>query len=318
MNMPLTLEEYADHLDTRTDLTWPAPPEIERPKAKPHLVRLPGVRAVTWSVYGTLLTIAGGELYLEHPNKFIMDVALDKTIHEFKMWKAMTRKPGQPADYMRLMYQNVLAELNFLPTSSERHPEIQVEKVWENIIKKLQQNEYTFNAASYGSLDDYSRKIAYFFHLSLQGTACYAGTLDAVRRVQKRLGHQGLLANGQCFTPVQLARGLRAQGATESLEELFPPALRVLSHEVRARKPSERIYREMLARLNDQGLAAAEVLHVGSSMAADVIPARRFGMKVALFAGDKASLHATPGQLKQAATRPDVLLTSPEQIEEVI
>ena len=27
-----------------------------------------------------------------------MNVALDKTIHEFKMWGSMSRKPGQPAD----------------------------------------------------------------------------------------------------------------------------------------------------------------------------------------------------------------------------
>jgi FMN phosphatase YigB (HAD superfamily) len=247
-----------------------------------------------------------------------MDVALDKTIQEFKMWKAMTRKPGQPADYMRLMYKNVIDELSFLSTSAERYPEIPVDKVWENIVKKLQQNEYTFNAVSYGSLDDYSRKIAYFFHISLQGTACYPGTLEAVRHVHRRLGKQGLLANGQCFTSLQLARGLRAQGATEDFDQLFPPALRVLSHEIRACKPSERIYREMLLRLEGQGVAPNEVLHVGSSIADDVIPARRYGMKVALFVGDKASLRATPDQLKQPATRPDVLLTSPEQIAEVI
>ncbi len=255
---------------------------------------------------------------MEHPQKFVMDVALDKTIQEFRMWKAMTRKPGPPADQLRLMYQNVLSEASFLPTSAERYPEVSVEKLWESIIKKLAQNEYTFNAASYGSLDDYSWKVAYFFHASLQGTACYPGAADAVRCVQKRLGKQGLFTNGQCFTPLQLARGLRAQGATESLDELFSPSLCVLSHEVKAMKPSERMYRELLSRLSNQGLAPAEVLHIGSSMAADVIPARRYGLKVALFAGDKASLEGTPDQLKQPSTRPDVLLTSPEQIAEVI
>src|SRR5947208_9561637 len=75
--MALTLEQYATYLDSRA-LTWPAPPDVEAPKARPHLVRLPDVRAVTWSVYGTLLAISGGELYFEHPKQFIMDVALDK------------------------------------------------------------------------------------------------------------------------------------------------------------------------------------------------------------------------------------------------
>jgi hypothetical protein len=41
-------------------------------------------------------------------------------------------------------------------------------------------------------------------------------------------------------------------------------------------------------------------------------------MKTALFAGDRASLQATPEQLKAAAHRPDVLLTELPQIAEVI
>ena len=43
--MPLTLEQYASYLDTR-DLPWPAAPAVEPPKAKPHLKRLRGIRAV--------------------------------------------------------------------------------------------------------------------------------------------------------------------------------------------------------------------------------------------------------------------------------
>ena len=42
------------------------------------------------------------------------------------------------------------------------------------------------------------------------------------------------------------------------------------------------------------------------------MPAKRLGMKTALFAGDKASLQATPEQFKEPASRPDVLLTRTE------
>jgi FMN phosphatase YigB (HAD superfamily) len=316
--MPLTLEEYADYLDARTDLAWPAPPPREPLKAKPHLVRLPQVRAVTWSVYGTLLAISTGELLLEHPQQFIMDLALDKTIQEFKMWQAMTRKPGQPAEYMRTIYSNVLGELRFQPAAGERHPEIAVEKVWENILKKLLQNEYTFNTGFFGSLNDYSRKVAYFFHASLQGTSCYAGAAAALQQVRQTLDCQGLLADGQCFTGVQLARGLQAQGVVASLDEVIDRDLRVLSAEQRARKPSERLFREMLARLKARGLAAREVLHIGAHLLHDVAPARKLGMRTGLFAGDKVSLRATPEQLKQPHLRPDVLLTELEQIAEVV
>src|SRR5436190_606747 len=61
-SMALTLDQYASYLDTR-DLSWPAAPDVERPRAKPHLSRrVKGIRAVLWNVYGTLLNISGGDL----------------------------------------------------------------------------------------------------------------------------------------------------------------------------------------------------------------------------------------------------------------
>jgi hypothetical protein len=41
-------------------------------------------------------------------------------------------------------------------------------------------------------------------------------------------------------------------------------------------------------------------------------------MKAGLFAGDKASLQATAEQMKEAVSRPDVLLTCLSQIAEVV
>ncbi len=87
---------------------------------------------------------------------------------------------------------------------------------------------------------------------------------------------------------------------------------------MRGRKPSERLFRPALSALNEKGISPSEVLHVGSRIAQDLAPARRLGMRTALFAGDRASLQATPEQLKDANLRPDVLLTEPNQIAEVV
>ncbi len=313
--MPLSLAQYADYLDTR-DLPWPAAPDIERPKAKPHLVPLPTVRAVTWNVYGTLVAIAGGDLVFVHPNDFVMNVALDKTVQEFKMWASMSRKPGQPSDYMKLIYTQVLDDLK-LGTGGEKHPEVPADRLWEAIIKKLFQKDYKFDAGFFGSLNEYSRKVAYFFHASLQGTTCYPGAAEALAHVASAGLLQGFCADGQCFTPVQIQRGLAPQGGG-NLDELVPEALRALSYEVRGRKPSEKLFKQSLQQLSARGITSDQVLHVGSRLTQDLIPAKRLGMKTALFAGDRASLQATPEQLKDAHTRPDVLMTELSQISEIV
>jgi FMN phosphatase YigB (HAD superfamily) len=315
--MALTLEQYATYLDTR-DLPWPALPPVRHPRARPHLQRLPEVRAVTWNVYGTLLAIAGGELYFEHPEQFVMDVALDKTIQEFKMWGSMSRKPGQPADYLRQIYGNLLAEQRTLPTGNERFPEVQVDRLWEAFIKRLLQKDYHFDAGFYGSLNEFSRKVAYFFHASLQGTACYPGAAKALQYLKKAGMAQGVIGNTQFFTWLQLERGLVKQDPGARLDDLIDPELRAGSHEVRARQPSERLFRHALSALARRGIAADEVLHIGSRIPWDVVPARRLGMKTGLFAGDKASLQATKEQLKEPVSRPDVMLTELDQIADVI
>lgn len=315
--MALTLEQYASYLDTR-GLNWPAAPAIERPRARPHLIRLPGIRAVLWNIYGTLLAVSGGEFLFEHPQRFVMDVALEKTIQEFKMWGSMSRKPGQPADYLREVYGNILTEQRMTGGGGERHPETCAERIWEAFIKRLLQKDYKFDAGFFGALNEFSRKVAYFFHASLQGTGCYPGAAEALLLVKERGLVQGLLADAQCFTIVQLQRGLAAQNPAARLDDLFDGDLRMLSHEVRARKPSERLFRPIFQTLAQKGIKPDQVLHVGSRVAQDVVPARRLGLRTALFAGDKAALQATPEQLKEPASRPDVLLTELSQIADVL
>jgi hypothetical protein len=315
--MPLSLAQYADYLDTRSDIPWPAPPTVEGAKARPHLVSLHGIKAVLWNVYGTLLAIPLGEIVFEHPQNLLMDIALDKTINEFKMWGSMSRKPGQPAEYMRHLYNTELMLQRGISTS-ERYPEILSERIWESLIKKLFQKDYTFDAGFFGSLNEYSKKVAYFFHASLQGTGAQAEAALALKLTADAGLVQGLLADGQCFTCVQLARALKKQEADLDLEQLLPSALRTVSCEVRARKPSETIFRHALAALAEEGIGPDEVLHVGTKLTRDIAPARKMGMRTALYAGDKSSLEAKPELLKEPAHRPDVLLTELGQIAQVI
>ncbi len=305
----MTLEQYAEYLDTR-DLVWPAPPPLERAKARPHLVAMPQVRAIAWNLYGTLLHISTGQLMFEHPQKFIMDIALDKTVQEFKMWGSMSRKPGQPSEYMGQIYRRVLTDLQLASSPGEKYPEIAAERIWEAILKKLQQKDYKYDAAFYGPIGDYCRKIAYFFHASLQGTACYDGAAKALEHAHQAGLRQVIIGDAQCFSFVQLNRGLQGQHCGVGVDQLFTRSWCALSCEVGGKKPSERLFKHSLSQL---GVAANQVLHIGARLATDLAPAKKLGMRTALFAGDKDSLQATKEQLKDPATRPDVLLTDLSQ-----
>src|SRR5438445_4631378 len=144
---------------------------------------------------------------------------------------------------MGQLYQKALTDLRLVPSPGEKYPEIAVERIWEDIIKKLLKKEYKFDAGFFGSLNEFSRKVAYFFHASLQGTGCYPGAVDALRLVKDKGIAQGLISDAQIFSVLQLERGLARQDPEAKLDDLVHPELRCLSFEERARKPSERLYR---------------------------------------------------------------------------
>jgi FMN phosphatase YigB (HAD superfamily) len=317
--MPLSLEQYATWLDNRSDLLWPAAPEVRAPKAKAHLKKLPNIRVVTWSVYGTLLAISGGELFFVHPENFIMATALEKTIQEFKMWQAMSRKPGKPSEYMRKIYEQVIDEARMArATSGERFPEIRADDLWERIVKRLIKNEYQFDVAFYGSLNQLGEKIGYFFHSSMQGTGPEPGALECLLSLKRKGLLLGLVGDGQCFTALQLMRALGKQGKLAPLADLFDPELVVLSFDVGARRPSERLFRAAFSKLAARGISPGHVLHVGASLPNDLVPAKRLGFHTAMFAGDKTSVAATNEQLQDKSTRPDVMITELAQLAEVV
>jgi FMN phosphatase YigB (HAD superfamily) len=288
-------------------------------KAKPHLARLP-VRLVLWNVYGTLLNVPGGELWFEDTRDGVynaMHPALSKTLQTFKMWQSMSRKPGDPAEQLKDMYLRVLTQMRMAGTA-EKYPEVASERVWDEIVNKLFKKDYQIDAATYGGQPEFVRKLAYFFHASLQGCGAYPGAVDAVRAVEGAGLPQGLLGDGQTFTTTQLTKAMRADDPGFEVGRHFPAGLVVLSADKKARKPSDTLFKAALEAAAGRGVRPGDILHVGSSMARDLIPAKKHGMKTALFAGDKNSLAATGDQMRDPATKPDVLLTELPQIADVV
>jgi len=68
----------------------------------------------------------------------------------------------------------------------------------------------------------------------------------------------------------------------------------------------------------DMGIKPSQILHVGSRLEQDIQPARRLGMRTALFAGDRASLQATAELINDPRYRPDLLLTDLWQLDQVV
>lgn len=316
--MPKTLLEYSDWLAER-ELKWPAPPKAQPISATPSTKPLENIRAVTWSIYGTLLRITDGELLFIHPQAIRMDVAVEKTIHEFNMWNSMTRRPGKPSDGLLPKYLNAMDEARL--TSGNRKgdlPEIDASEIWGKMLDLLNRKEYRYDESLYGDFKALSEKVAYFFHSSLQGIEAAPAALITLTSIAEGGIRQAALADAQCFTLVQLTRALRNQGSLSDVRTFLPDSLNTLSYEWGIRKPSVSLYAQSILRFKELGIEANQILHVGTRMHDDLVIAKSCGLRTALYAADKTSLQANAEDLRNPEIKPDRLITDLTQLRDIL
>jgi len=315
--MPLSLAEYVDFLEGR-QLMWPKVPAAKPVPASPSIKHLPGIRAVLWDVYGTLLRATDGRFTLFPEDEVRLQIALDKTIHEFNMWNHMYRKPGPPWQSMIGLYKSTIERQSMQAAARGNVTDVNLVETWRALIEKLFEKQYTYDEGQYGDADEFSEKVAYFFHCCLQATEARAGAVQVMSELARAEVIQGLLSDGQSFTLVQTVRALAMQDELPPLYELFKPQTLILSCDTGVRKPSKALFSEAVEKLQSIGVEASETLHISCRLSTDLIPARAVGMKTALLVAEKSGLEVSAETMKDPATRPDRLLTDLSQLKSIV
>lgn len=316
--MAKTLQQYLADLDERSDITWPTPPPVEPLKAEPYTRRMPGIRGVLFSAYGTLLRIDHGQLLHEHPEPLRMQLALEKTVQEFNMWNSMIRRPGAPWEVMKQQYDGLIDDAQIRSVTMGETPEIESHKLWGKVVSRLRKNQYNYDSSEYGDETQLAQKIAYFFHASLQGVEASDGALEVLKHLREHGRHTGLLGDGQSFTVEQTLKALRGQGTLDTIQEAFHPDCITLSHELGVRKPSESLYKQAVRQFRGLNVSPKNVLYVSHRLGDDLAHARRYGFRTAILIADGNCLIATKEDMQDEDKKPDRLLTSLRQIIEMV
>lgn len=315
--MALTLAEYADALDDR-ELIWPKVPAPVSVKSRPSIKPLPGIRVVLWDIYGTLLRTPDDSFTLFPKPEIRLQVALDKTIHEFNMWNHMYRKPGPPWQSMINQYRDYIDRATMVaPKHRGDFTQVNLVAIWRSIINRLFDKEYVYDSDALGDEAQLSEKVAYFFHSCLQALEGRADAGTLMTQLREAGIQQGALADGQNFTPLQIARKTLTEDHP-SLNTLLSPALNVFSYQYGIRKPSKSLFDIAVEKLDEAEILPEEALHVSSRLTESLVPAKAAGIKTALLAVEKTGLEADAQFIKDPQTRPDRLLTDLSQITEVV
>jgi putative hydrolase of the HAD superfamily len=199
------------------------------------------IKAIFFDFYLTLLDIKTDE-QKEHPWRVLAD---------FLRYQGEGVQPAK----LRLLYDEEIRRQ--LRDSSERHPEVHVERAFARIL-----SEYGLEASP-----ERARTIAQLFRSQ---TVERFGLFPETREVIVALGRRHRLAIVSDSQPAYILPELRMTG----LEAFFEVV--VISAELGYRKPDPRMFQRALERMS---LLAHEVVHVGDTWERDIEGATATGIR---------------------------------------
>jgi putative hydrolase of the HAD superfamily len=266
-----------------------------------RLVRLVGIRAVVFDVYGTQFVSGSGdigtakaEIDAHALHKALRDVGVDD--------------PGAPAEaLLRPAIEQDHAELRARDVA---YPEVDIVEIWRRVVARLQD-------ANPGAAPttEQLRALAVEYECLANPVWPMPGLRETLSGLAARGLAMGIVSNAQFFTPLLFPALLGADLEALGLES----GLCVWSYQLREAKPSRRLFEELLARLRaHHGMVAGETLYVGNDRLNDVWPAREQGLRTALFAGDARSLRLREDDARCAGAEPNAVIDDLHQLLQIV
>ncbi len=274
---------------------------LPRPTGRrPSRCPLPGVRAVLFDVYGTLLVSGVGDIG-------------GVTGRDARAFAAAAKSVGleirpQDARIGASLLGDVVREMHGrFERRGVSYPEVDIELVWREVLRRL-----TDQRRLAGAFDGPTvRRLAVEYECRVNPTWPMPGAAGVLRVLRRRGIKLGVVSNAQFFTPLLFDAFFR--GGVRGLG--FHPSLCLWSYRVREAKPSLFPVAKALEQLKSRwGIRPDQTLVVGNDLKKDLAPAARCGCLTALFAGDRRSLkpHAHDPALRRFES--DAVVTDLRQL----
>lgn len=279
---------------------------------EPIIDTLPGIRALLFDIYGTLVISASGDIGLagEQDEADAFGSALNAAGIEAPSGTGR----GALKDAIRRRHiERKAAGCAF--------PEVDILTIWREVLGG-EANPVSASPLPEGKenkmrtwRDDLLERLAVEYESRVNPVWPMPNLKPVLAELARRGLVLGIVSNAQFYTPLMLEAFLE-----EPLPDIgFDPACCSFSYRLLEAKPSTRIYDQALSGLAAvHGIAAGNVLYVGNDMRNDIWPAARMGCRTALFAGDQRSLRLRRDDPDCAAVTPDRVITDLRQITDSI
>jgi len=284
-----------------------APMEPTPTGREPRLRKLPGVRAVVFDVYGTLIQSGVGDISLADTDASNKESA----IREALAAAGLTVTDSGVNPLAQLFQDTLSAHQDIRRSDGVDNPEVDIEAVWEDYLTELDAAG-VIQGSTKGNV---IKNLAVQYEVRVNPVWPMPGMEEMLAELRGKKMPLALVSNAQFYThllfPALLDQPLDSLGF---IEEAC-----VWSYQLRRGKPSFGLY-ETCAEYFESKLAIkpAQILYVGNDMLNDIYPAHSIGFKTALFAGDGRSLRLREDREECQDLEPDLVITGLRQILECV
>lgn len=265
---------------------------------------MPGLRAMIFDIYGTLIVSGVGDISLSQ------DDARDAGIRDTLLACGLTlRDEWADAALGRQFLNMVRSHQRAQRARGTQHPEVDIRAVWKDLLIDWRRAELIEGE------DVDPEAIAIEYEVRVNAAWPMPGLKETLAALRERGMILGIVSNAQFFTPLLFDAFLEC-----SLEELgFDPELCVWSYENLEGKPSTRLYEIAAQRLQEKySLQPQQAIFVGNDLRNDIGPAQRTGFKTALYAGDQRSLRLREDDPDCSGVQPDAVITAVPQVLDLL
>ncbi len=293
------------HLDTIRRHCRPLQPVPTDTAAQ--LRSLPGIQAVLFDVYGTLLISASGDVgtAMEQRRAEAFQEALQAVGLQSRMPAGATSAAQCPALADHLI-ASIQAAHQRAHAAGIEHPEVDITRIWEATLRRLRAAGMLAAGEPNVDLAD----LAVQYEVRTNPTWPMPGIVACLTHLQRRCLRLGIVSNAQFFT-AELFPALLDQ----TLESLgFALELQFFSYQFGQAKPGRYLYQRAAEALSAVGVPTRNVLYIGNDMLNDVAAAHHVGFRTALFAGDARSLRWRRDDLRVVGIEPDLIVTDLTQL----
>ncbi|KKR03608.1 MAG: Haloacid dehalogenase domain protein hydrolase [Candidatus Uhrbacteria bacterium GW2011_GWF2_39_13] len=243
----------------------------------------PGIKAVIFDIYGTLLVSDSGDFRQEKLSETRLSALLGKSVLHIKdenKNRAVHEIIGKYNDYIKKHHGES-------KSSGIEYPEINIVDLWDSVISGLAADNLLETP-----LPDIDLKlIAIVFELSLNPIYPMPFMTELIRLIESKPLISGVVSNAQFYTPLIMNYFLDNEISFSEHIKAFKDDLNIFSYKFGMSKPGVELFETAVSRLsNNYNIRPEETIFIGNDMLNDIYPAKSAGFKTVLFTGDARSL----------------------------